>query len=40
MMLPYQGDSGKELYSARYIYLMVDEPKWILQNLTNLPPEE
>ncbi|WP_028845497.1 TraV family lipoprotein [Thermodesulfovibrio thiophilus] len=39
MMLPYQGDSGKELYSARYIYLMVDEPKWILQNLTNLPPE-
>lgn len=40
MMLPYQGDSGKELYSARYIYLMVDEPKWILQNLMNLPPEE
>lgn len=40
MILPYQGDSGKELYSARYIYLMVEEPKWMLQNFIDFPPEE
>lgn len=40
MILPYQDATGKEFYSARYIYTIVEEPQWILQNLKALPPEE
>jgi len=42
LILPYQNSEGKNLYSARYVYVIVEEPKWILQNiLTNqLSPEE
>ncbi len=40
MILPYQDGAGKEFYSARYIYTIVEEPQWILQNLKTLPPEE
>lgn len=40
MILPYQDATGKEFYSARYIYTIVDEPQWILQNIKSLPVEE
>lgn len=40
MILPYQDTTGKEFYSARYVYTLVDEPQWILQNLKSLPLEE
>jgi len=40
MILPYQSGEGKEFYSARYVYVLVEEPRWILQNLKTLPPEE
>jgi len=40
MILPYQSGEGKEFYSARYVYVIVEEPRWILQNLKTLPPEE
>lgn len=40
LMLPYQSGDGKEFYSARYVYVIVDDPKWILQNLKSLPIEE
>ena len=40
MILPYQNGEGKEFYSARYVYILVEEPRWILQNLKTLPPEE
>lgn len=40
MILPYQDTTGKEFYSARYVYTIVDEPQWILQNLKALPIEE
>jgi conjugal transfer pilus assembly protein TraV len=29
LMLPYKGD-GNELYMMRYIYLMADEPRWVV----------
>ncbi|MEM3580389.1 MAG: TraV family lipoprotein [Candidatus Bathyarchaeia archaeon] len=40
MILPYQDATGKEFYSARYVYVLVEEPQWILQNLLSLPAEE
>lgn len=40
MILPYQDTTGKEFYSARYVYTLVEEPQWILQNLKSLPLEE
>lgn len=40
MILPYQDTTGKEFYSARYVYTIVDEPQWILQNIKNLPVED
>ncbi|MCS7215859.1 MAG: TraV family lipoprotein [Thermodesulfovibrio sp.] len=40
MILPYQDATGKEFYSARYVYTIVDEPQWILQNIKSLPVEE
>ncbi len=39
MILPYQGENGKEFYSARYVYVLVEEPQWILQNLTSMPQD-
>jgi conjugal transfer pilus assembly protein TraV len=29
LMLPYQGDEN-ELYMQRYVYIMVDGPKWVM----------
>jgi len=29
LVLPYRGD-GNELYMMRYVYVMADEPKWVL----------
>ncbi|MEM5854804.1 MAG: TraV family lipoprotein [Candidatus Aenigmatarchaeota archaeon] len=40
LILPYQDFSGKNFYSARYVYVLVDEPKWILQNVLTLPAAE
>lgn len=40
MILPYQAEQGKEFYSARYVYVVVEDPYWILQNIVSLPPEE
>lgn len=40
MILPYQDSQGKEFYSTRYIYLVVEDPQWILQNINTLPSEE
>ena len=28
-ILPYRGDQN-ELYMMRYVYLLVDEPKWVV----------
>ena len=33
LILPYEGDSGKNLYSARYIYVIVEDAKWVLHNV-------
>lgn len=33
LILPYQSKDGKNFYSARYVYVLVDEPKWVLQNI-------
>lgn len=40
MILPYQDETGRELYSVRYVYLIVEDPRWILQNIKTLPSEE
>lgn len=32
LILPYQGDSGT-LYFSRYVYVILEEPKWVLDNL-------
>ena len=32
MILPYQDVTGKEFYSARYVYIILEDPKWIIQN--------
>lgn len=29
LVLPYRGDAN-ELYMMRYVYIMVDEPKWVM----------
>lgn len=39
MVMPYQSSDSKEFYSARYVYVLIDDPQWILQNLMALPPE-
>ena len=39
LILPYQKEGGKDLYSARYIYMIIDDPRWILDNIT-FPPED
>lgn len=31
LVLPYSGDQN-ELYMMRYIYLLIDDPKWVLGN--------
>lgn len=31
LMLPYRGDSN-ELFAMRYAYIIVDEPKWVIDN--------
>lgn len=33
LILPYQENSGKTLYFSRYVYVILDEPKWVLDNL-------
>jgi len=33
LILPYQGESGKNLYSARYIYVIVEDARWVLHNI-------
>lgn len=40
MILPYQNEDNREFYSARYVYTIVDDPKWLFQNLKSLPLEE
>lgn len=40
LILPYQGSDGKFLYSARYTYVIVEDPKWILENIINYPSAE
>lgn len=32
LILPYQGE-GSKLFMPRYVYLIIDEPKWVLGNL-------
>ena len=32
LILPYTGDE-RELYMYRYVYIFVDEPRWLLKNL-------
>jgi len=32
LILPYTGDE-RELYMYRYVYMFVDEPRWLLENL-------
>jgi len=29
LFMPYKGDSG-ELFMQRYVYLMIDNPKWVM----------
>ncbi|MFQ5598907.1 MAG: TraV family lipoprotein, partial [Nitrospiria bacterium] len=31
LVLPYEGENAA-LYMPRYIYLIVDEPQWVLEN--------
>lgn len=40
LILPYQGADDKKFYSARYVYVIVDEPKWVLQNILTMPAAE
>ncbi len=35
LILPYE--DGTDFYNARYIYTIVDSPRWILQNVLSLP---
>lgn len=42
LVLPYSEESNKALYSSRYIFVLVDEPKWVLHNIIqqlNAPEE-
>lgn len=42
LVLPYSEESNKALYSSRYIFVLVDEPKWLLHNIIqqlNAPEE-
>ncbi|MEM4619883.1 MAG: TraV family lipoprotein, partial [Desulfurococcaceae archaeon] len=42
LILPYSEESNKALYSSRYIFVLVDEPKWVLHNIIqqlNAPEE-
>lgn len=32
LILPYQGE-GSKLFMPRYVYFIIDEPKWVLGNL-------
>jgi conjugal transfer pilus assembly protein TraV len=38
LILPYTGDE-RELYMYRYVYIFVDEPRWLLKNLLSEPEE-
>jgi len=42
LILPYQNQEGKNLYSARYIYVIVEDPKWVIHNIltSEVTPEE
>jgi conjugal transfer pilus assembly protein TraV len=31
LVLPYRGDQN-ELYMMRYVYLLTDDPKWVMGN--------
>jgi len=33
LILPYEGNGGKNLYSARYIYVIVEDARWVLHNV-------
>lgn len=33
LILPYEGEGGKNLYSARYIYVIVEDARWVLHNV-------
>lgn len=37
LILPYVDPKGEEFYFARYIYFMVDPPKWVFQNIFITP---
>ncbi len=32
LILPYQGEKGKTLYFSRYVFTILDEPRWVLDN--------
>ncbi len=38
LILPYE-EEGKNFYNARFVYSIVDDPKWILQNIINMPAD-
>jgi len=33
LILPYRSNDGKTLYFSRYVYVITDEPRWVLDNL-------
>ena len=33
LILSYEGNGGKNLYSARYIYVIVEDARWVLHNV-------
>lgn len=33
LILPYRSKDGKTLYFSRYVYVITDEPRWVLENL-------
>lgn len=41
LILPYSTSEGKVFNSARYAFVIIDDPKWVLQNIIDmLGPEE
>ena len=33
LILPYKDDNGKTLFFSRYVYVIVEEPRWIFDNI-------